>query len=167
MPIFGDIIHAHVRQKKQGAKSLHSSLTPSHLSSLFSLLPSFLTSTIIPISPSYKSAGSSIRSLLESLCKGKSHVTVLTGGGHWTPSDIRKEPCNDKKIETTATFTFVRDPVARFISSMIETQKRRRPFALAVEALLKGTDRPVVEVAIEAMVAQKLMNIDEHLIPQL
>ena len=66
----------------------------------------------------------------------------------------------------TSTFTFVRDPVSRFVSSLIEMRRRGDKFAVAVEREAMESGRPAIEVAIEMQYKHDLYSLNAHIIPQ-
>ena len=105
------------------------------------------------------------------MCGGNPEVAVLmrTHGDMRTPRDmptIERGEHADEMLARTATFTFVRDPVSRFVSALIEMRRRGDKFAVAVEKEAMESGRPVVEVAIERQYKQDLLHLNAHIIPQ-
>lgn len=69
-------------------------------------------------------------------------------------------------LRHTDSFSFVRDPVARFVSGLAETHKRRAPWALQVEKDADESGQPITTVAIESLFRTPLKKINPHLAPQ-
>ena len=69
-------------------------------------------------------------------------------------------------LKLTGSFSFVRDPVSRFVSGLAETHKRRTPWALQVEKDADESGRPITTVAIESLFRTPLEQTNPHLAPQ-
>ena len=132
-----------------------------------------------PVSPvllcpcrSYKCAGTTIKKYLISLCGGNPKVVMLHSGHLTLPRSMPSRGHDfvqrawPRLHLATSTFTFVRDPVSRFVSSLIEMRRRGDKFAVAVEREAMESGRPAIEVAIEMQYKHDLYSLNAHIIPQ-
>ena len=118
----------------------------------------------------FKSAGTSITSYLKDLCQPKLYQNQLylisrhmSGTKLITP--VKPEP-GLLLLRQTAAFTFVREPVSRFVSALAELHKRNKKWVLQVEKAADVSGKALTTVAIEALFRTPFANIDEHIQPQ-
>lgn len=124
----------------------------------------------------FKSAGSTIREHLIEMCQPPfpNYIEVFTQMNlaklNW--KNWKRMLCDTALPYTsceslrTESFTFVREPVSRFISGLVELAKRKNEWVLSVEQHAISTDRGLAAVAIEKLRALPLSKINTHVQPQ-
>ena len=127
----------------------------------------------------YKAAGTTIGKYFFDCCGGLKNGYLLRSKHISHPHELIKlnpdqSSLAREMVATSSAFTFVRDPLSRFISALSEIRRRTNcekgsdnpAFICEVEKTAEASGRPVAEIAIEKLSLIPKKHIDEHLVPQ-